>query len=133
MKLTPQQLRETADAIEAHNAGKPVQVQLKSGKWIDCLSGPEEWTFFGDLGYRPKPESKTRRWSKPDDVPGPVCWLRNNSGHEAMVIALHRDGPVCIGTEAERFEKTLPYRWENLTEWEHSTDRKTWHKCEVTE
>jgi len=58
MKLTPEQLRQTADAMDAFKAGKPVELQLEDGSWRLMVSGspPSEWSFLHDRGYRPAPE-----------------------------------------------------------------------------
>lgn len=141
-ELTPQDYRNMADAIEAQKAGRPVQyATLKyNGTRLDV---PGEWKSNGADGtgelddfktlfiYRPAPEPVTRPWSKPEDVPGPVCYLRNSTTgcgvHWFMVIQAD-EGTIDIqGREIS---------WDALAKegvWEHSTDRITWKPCVVVE
>lgn len=135
MKFTPQQLRETADAIEAHKAGRPVQYQLSDGSWmdIDPRTPLDYRSFYYNLGYRPKPEPKVRPWSKPEDVPGPVCWVRFTGGRgPALVVEICRTGfyaGAYIGSAKGSF-----WNWVEInSEVEYSTDRVTWKPCTVTE
>lgn len=83
--------------------------------------------------FRPFPEPKRRPWMKPEDVPGPACWLRlrdrdcENASLEVMIIAVSHRG-VTRFTDENHFLEWGNTNWEKL---EYSTDRKTWHKCEV--
>lgn len=131
--MTTEQGLQNALAMLAFYNGKPVQflnTQMVGTGWSDVFGTPF-WCFDKYL-YRPKPEPVTRPWSKPEDVPGPVCWVRNRAlaGNPLPVGSLI----VCV----ERWGVTLGAN-QTLAEWdvfetlEYSTDRKTWRKCEVTE
>lgn len=74
------------------------------------------------------PDVKTRPWSKPDDVPGPVCWLRTrlSKNNEDMITHVDPSGLFKGNGNDSIF-------YEMLGLYEHSTDRKTWKPCEVTE
>lgn len=126
MKLTPEQLRQNAAAMIAHAEGKPVQWREDDdAEWTDTEH--PIWQC-DDVSYRPKPEPKTRQWSKPDDVPGPVCWLRVvDDAAELMVVGMDE---LTIN-----ISQAGSYKWSKLHEegFQYSTDRKTWHKCEVSE
>ncbi len=132
MTTDPQQLRTEAEqllqraaAIEAHGRCEPIQfkTQHSQSKWQNSF-----WPVFNDSGllYRPAPKPVTRPWSKPEDVPGPVCWLRSESDHAFLVLEVHQSGMIIPG-------RTTQIVWDQVKWWEHSTDRKAWHKCEVTE
>ena len=56
MNLTPEQLRQTAAAIEAFNAGDAVEFQTIDGDWIPIQIPPSSWYFIYDKGYRPAPK-----------------------------------------------------------------------------
>jgi hypothetical protein len=82
------------------------------------------WDFWFFRTRRPLPEP--RHWSRPEDVPGPVCWMRGKRGSgvnsvERLVTIVQDE---CVGFSAGG----VAY-WNDLHEWEHSTDRKTWHPC----
>lgn len=82
---------------------------------------------------RPLPvEPKTRGWNKPEDVPGPLCWLRAKIQPEIlMLVSCIWPNGVSLNDGKSVFQKT----WDRLFEgeWEHSTDRKTWQPCTITE
>lgn len=135
--MTKEQALQNADAIRAHEAGKPVQFCFclgEEGDWKDC--GPTPLWEFNSTIYRPKPEPKARPWSKPDDVPGPVCWIRHHSSGKEdqwMVIGMCADGVKIAGAYGDWLEKPSTESWSRLREFYYSTDRKTWHPCTVTE
>jgi hypothetical protein len=125
--LTKEQLRDNAAAMLAFAEGKPIQFVASGYRattpiWADT----EELTHIHDIWHRPKPQPVSRPWSKPEDVPGPVCWIKSNSAFGAMVTGLHPDGLNCDGT---RFR----FRELSLAKAEYSTDRKTWKPCTVEE
>lgn len=76
--------------------------------------------------YRPKAGTKMRPWSKPEDVPGPVCYIQLPGTTAAHLITTIGDEGLYIGLG--HF-----WSWKELSNCKASTDRKTWHKCEVTE
>jgi len=132
MTPTPESLILTAAAIEAHAQGKPIQFRnfVHDNGWSD-MDRCATIDMLDRLEYRPKPESTTRQWNSPDDVPGPVCWIRGgvNDKYPSMIVGFHEKGVIMFSCLGEMHF----YDWENSPSWEHSTDRKTWYPCTVTE
>lgn len=129
--MTKEHLKSNAAAMIAFANREPIEWKhLGSGKpdgWNE-LKGSPSWDF-GDILYRPKPATKTRAWSKPDDVPGPVCWIRRTGTVNCgMIIRIGEMTIAGIGADA-----VVALKWGELEDYEYSTDRKTWHHCEVTE
>lgn len=128
--MTPQRAKELLPIISAYANGEPIQYRKDThSEWRDSLGG----LGFEAQGcqYRIKPKPVTRPWSKPEDVPGPVCWLRNGPTDCYPVMAL---GFNERGISLTRLEGGRNFvLWNELSSWEHSTDRKTWHPCTVTE
>ena len=109
--------------------GKPIQfIAANSDRWVDYLH-TDMMPDFANRPFRPKPQPVSRPWSKPDDVPGPVCWIRwiDERNNERMIV--HVDGSgIFSGSQM----KCVMFGGEFL-KWEYSTDRKTWHPCTVEE
>lgn len=129
--MTNEQLKQTAAAMLAVADGKPAQFKYRGqGReaWGD-IEDPE-WNF-AFCEYRAKPEPRTRPWNNPNDVPGPVCWLRDTTDARQMEqMVTHVDGSGVLSGTGHSYVVML---WSDSPRFEHSTDRKTWHKCEVTE
>lgn len=71
---------------------------------------------------RLKPEPKSVPWDSPEDVPMPVCWVREREDEVCgLIVHMDRDG-VDVGNDTY-------YRFSSLTDLEHSTDGKTWKPC----
>lgn len=134
MKLTTQQQEEAIGAIDAHRGGKPFQYFAKVvGEWrdVDNNATPLECLMVAQL-VRPKPEPKVRDWNCPADVPVD-CWLRlksGNTGWESRVIMVNHGRVTIVGGHADTLT-ALAY--DDLRNYEHSTDRKTWKPCVVSE
>jgi len=123
MKLTPELLRQNAAAMLAHADGLPVETRESSSPWrvtIDPI-----WDFENNQ-YRPKKEPVERQWSKPEDVPEPVCWIRlqTNPTAEMMVTAVCAMGVHAGGVLLE---------WAKLEDFEFATHRSGWKPCVVEE
>jgi hypothetical protein len=117
--MTKEQQKQFGKAMIAHAEGK--QVQFFDGiEWADCPT--PSWKSYSR--YRPKPAPSTRPWSKPEDVPGPVCWIKSRAETECLVVT--------ISPEGVRIASGL-CTWYSLFDKLHSTDRKTWLPCVVTE
>jgi len=132
MKELTQQQKDNLAALEAAYRGEPWQWQDTHGEWIPARSSNIHDTLLRGFDCRPKPPIVTRPWSKPDDVPGPVCWITNeyakNNGVSYMVVGIVSGG-VYIAISRNTI---IP--WHELAAlWQYSTDRKTWHPCTVTE
>lgn len=129
-------LRERADACDAALLCEPIERMQDNGKWTPAIvDNPER--FLSSSRYRRAPAPKTRPWSKPEDVPGPVCWIRRNE-----VNAPHSDNVMAmiVNTSDIGFEYFTRQNgfvnWcdvEKISSLEHSTDRKTWLPCTVIE
>lgn len=129
MNYSPEQIRMCADAKEALDKGQPIE-QLNAsygGKWT-----PFEPPFAlgGGWLYRPKPQPKRVPWSKPEHVPGPVCWIRPKSLPEGCALII-RVGPDTFAALAGSEVRSVGYG--ELWKYDHSTDRINWHPCEVEE
>ena len=125
-----QRLRQNAAAIIACAEGKPIQERSRTirGKWLD-INGQPAWSMWDRYEWRPAPEPVSRPWSKPEDVPGPVCWIRRQKGNvEMLIVAIHEEG-MMLNDAGGR----VPKEWSDISEHEHSTDRRTWLPCTVTE
>lgn len=125
--LTPEQLKQNAAAMIAFAEEKPIEV-FWGAKWEDYGYEPRDWHIHQ---YRPKatqPEPpKVQYWSKPDDVPGPVCWIRqkHSPALQMMIIAVWEFG---IGFR-DSVPRSLSIEFSQLGDYEHSTDRITWKPC----
>lgn len=130
MKLTPAQLREYASAVEAAMNDQPVEYwDEASQRWVLEKYIPDIWTT---TPHRPKPAPKTRPWSH-NDIPA-LCWIaplmeNGNRGLETMIIAV---GAWYVSVYS-CFEECKIVDFKDLHKYVYSTDRKTWHKCEVQE
>lgn len=131
--LTADQIQQNADAVKSHLENRPVEVRMRynaDDPWN--ISACPQWEFALFI-YRPKAESITRPWSNPDDVPGPVCWVRHSTRSNGST------GMMVIGLDAEGVEGMVHYasvellKWKDMEQWEYSTDRREWKPCEVTE
>lgn len=128
-KLTPEELKDAQDALAAANDGKPWQYFVR-GEWreTDCTVA---YILYHDYLIRPKPEPKTRPWNFPEDVPGPVCWIRPK-GHDwqRMIIMVNPLRITLVGGECRSLESKL---FIEIKDYEYSTDRREWKPCVVTE
>jgi hypothetical protein len=124
--MTPQRAQELLPIIKAFAEGKAVEQrsEINRDEWIPANG----YHIDSRLCYRIKPEPKTRPWSKPEDVPGPVCWISGDGIIGLLIVSFHSDGG---GLAAGRNE----YTWEDIEarKLKYSTDRKTWSPCTVTE
>lgn len=129
--MTTEQLKQTRDAMTAHLEGKPIQYRYlayENDPWRG-ITNPR-WDLITSL-YRPKPEPHTVPWSKPEHVPGPVCWLRlkdrnhDSSSLEAMIVA------VSSSAITVRTNDDVTCHYSKLEQFEHSTDRKQWLPCTI--
>ncbi len=110
-------------------------------------TGP--WTRYGEMNtadsfardasnytrtQRPLPTPPTLRpWTKPSDIPWPVCWLRRigDDSLHCMVVSVSITGvQIAMGDGVTFAAWSNAKRWEQL---EYSTDRKTWSPCGVME
>lgn len=133
----PALLRMNADCIEAFNRGEEIEFyDWEKQAWFKETRLVSSWGVL--TPHRVKRAPVSRPWSKPDDVPGPVCWIRykgNMSGAWSMVLSANTYGISSAGSFAGPLYTVRIGRnsWGDLSGFEYSTDRKTWHKCEVVE
>lgn len=129
--LTKEQLRDNAAAMLAFADGKPIQFNPSANndpdaKWLDTIDLTEIETVW----HRPKPQPVSRPWSKPEDVPGPVCWIRRHNCHwSRLVIMVNEKRISCIDGDCTAI-KSLDFS-ELAEHHEYSTDRVTWRPCTV--
>jgi len=127
--LTKEQLRDNAAAMLAFADGKPIEL-FTQDRWSESLFLKGDAHLLLDcMGqgnhYRPKPQTVSRPWSKPEDVPA-YCWLRNpRYANMHLVTQLVNEG-TCGHTLGLKV-------WSELNEYEYSTDRVTWKPCTVEE
>lgn len=125
MSVFLENLKEFVAAVEATEAGKPIQKQI-GGVWTD-VSGQIFWReeLQNLRCLRPKPEPIVVPWSKLEHVPGPVCWIRYKLEDRVyLVTSIHSAGLTLadqIGAD-----------WSHMDKFEHSTDRVNWFPCTVT-
>ena len=131
MILTPEQLKDLRDAIDATINGKQIQFRNCSiAEWTDHRTDEQPNFALKGCLYRPKPAPTTRPWSWHSDVPSPVCWIRGDGILAMMIVAFSTDGSgFILGNISE------VYSWSDILtrRLEYSTDRVTWHKCEVSD
>ena len=124
MKLSIYQLKQNAAAMIAFADGKPIQfIAANSDRWVDYLH-TDMVPDLTNRPFRPKPQPVSRPWSKPEDVPGPVCWIRVPGSDRLYLVSQ-------IFTEGMWFIGLGSLAWHELTAYQYSTDRKTWHPCTV--
>jgi len=139
MSYTPEELRQIADAMDAEKNGKQVEqfcvgistrwepVDINGIRVVSC--GDSRWI------YRPKPKPVTRPWSKPEDVPGPGCWIRTrlDPSSDALIIGTDSRGVYAVRQEQGDLNTTRVglITWNELQRGENSIDRKTWHHCTI--
>jgi hypothetical protein len=115
---------------EAEHAGD--ELALDGEGWVSIdICGPFRCPAHSVRTRRPLPPA-LRQWSKPEDVPGPVCWIRKSmcrTNGEWMILCLCISGARISSGTGRRI--TL-ISWVDLFSYEHSTDRKTWHPCTVS-
>lgn len=126
MKLTEQQIADNAAAVAAHLNGNPIErisFEYPAYGYRPCNS--PEWKF--DQGaYRPAPEPEPPKpWDCADDVPGPVCWIREVGSGGASLVCGVSEGGIWIVSRASDPQML----WCDISDWEYSTDRKTWKPC----
>jgi hypothetical protein len=131
--LTKEQLRDNAAAILAFADGKPIELFTQGGWSESQFTAGDAHLLLDCMGqgnhYRPKPQPSTHPWSKPEDVPGPVCWIRpsgdelNRDAQEYMIHTVDKSGV--------RYGKTYGMDFPIVGAWQYSTDRKTWKSCTV--
>lgn len=126
---TPESLRLTALAIEAHARGETVQFRrFRFTETWGELGSAGEMSNFDDFEYRPKPVPVMRCWQKAEDVPLNCCIrdIDSSGGSWSMVVSAGTGGINVITDGGLKF---LSY--ESLRDYRHSVDRQTWGKCEV--
>lgn len=126
-------LKQNAAAMLARADGKPVQYKPRNRNcaWI-TIRPPGPLAFdcsYND--YRPAPEPKVRPWSKPEDVPGPVCWMRQTGTKSHGLVAWIDEAGIGAHGMASNSTAVTGLMYEQLHAYEYSTDRKTWKPCTV--
>jgi hypothetical protein len=126
--VTYEQIKQTGLAMIAFSEGKRVEAALlrAPNSWHD-VEHPN-WHHEAAI-FRPKPQPVSRPWSKPEDVPGPVCWIRSEKGQsEKLVTMVASDGIRMFSLLGDHHTF---FGWNSLASYEYSTDRKAWKPCTV--
>lgn len=125
--LTEQQIADNVAAVEAWLNKEKVEVQYRDTPADPWEHEPNIEAFdFGTFYYRPAPDPSIRWWSRPQDVPGPVCWIKYGISAE-MLITVVGSSFVCSGRSIFGFIEIEKLKLQ------YSLDRKTWLACTVTE
>lgn len=125
MKLSIYQLKQNAAAMLAFADGMPIQfIAANSDKWVDYLH-TDMMPDFANRPFRAKPQTVSRPWSTPEDVPL-HCWLRSAPLSDQSWLV---NGVLNAGVYSAGGMKN----WNELRDYEYSTDRKTWKPCTVEE
>lgn len=114
--------------IKAWGEGKTLQTSLSQGQWIDQTSPDGVWFNLDADRYRIKPEPAIVPWDRPEDVPGPVCFVSMTEGRGwSLVIAADETGIEAASIDHE----VTYYSWSDLRDFDvkHSTDRVNWKPC----
>jgi hypothetical protein len=125
--MTSEELRQTAAAMLAFDAGKPVEVFLKGKQlgWHEC-SDP---TWNSDVYlYRPKPEPKTRPMTRAEFPFGAAVRHKLNPGGMLFPTSVSDDG---IAYTLSGTHYTHP--WLYLAHYEYTVNGIDFHSCTVTE
>lgn len=127
--MTTEQLKGLRDAIDARLNGKPWQWRCNGGLNWNAGNDPHSIPAMLANGYdfRATPVPVSRPWSAPEDVPGPVCWVR------AFASAVVSDLIVTISDKGFIRYNGIFTMWADTTHFEYSTDRREWKPCLVTE
>lgn len=99
-------------------------------KWDDLWCGGPWIGRCGLTTYRTKrppgyflPKPKARVPLTADDIPAPICWLRQGSGAPRLVTEIHGDGVYC------GFSSWLGFKKLHESEATYSADRREWKPC----
>lgn len=132
MKATAEQIEKSADAVIAFHLGKPVQQRKVDESENDWRPLTGNLTISQAWIYRPAPVQQKRLWSSAQDIPVGVVYIRSVRSEGlswAMIISAGTGGLNAAGDMSAIH--TVYY--DRISDYEYSTDRKRWHKCEVTE
>lgn len=126
---TKNELTDFRDAIDAHLIGNPVEHSNDGRAWLKTFT--PDWTA---RLYRPAPiPEPPKPWDSPDDVPGPVCFIRYVTCEETWQI-IHgagRDGIwILLGDNCNPTAHLVSYKTIGES-WLYSTTRAkgSWKPC----
>jgi len=136
--LDEDEVKDYGDSYDRH---KPAWTHETICNWLDggwrpgclCMMGKRQ-TYRtrltrAELAALDKPAApKTRPWNCVGDVPMPICWVRNKNAQNGAKWLAHC---VCISGIHYSGNSSL-LTWHELSNYEYSTDGKTFQKCEVT-
>lgn len=125
--MTPQRAKELLPVITAFANGEQVEYRTSIGEWESPDAGSV--LFCDNLDYRIKPKPVTRPWCCANDVPAPICWVRQTPTDRAKLITEVSDDGVMFGYGGTG----ASWIWFTNYPAQYSTDRKTWLPCTVTE
>lgn len=129
--MTKEQKLSTAAALVADANGKPWQWQTAYGEWKNGISIDERLAFGRVLRPAPEPEPP-KPWDCPEDVPGPVCWLRGKSmGGELLIVSVNSERIATSLGHGVQFGVEDKPEYYHFRDCEYSTTRRAddWHPC----
>lgn len=106
----------------------------RNGEWNRLWTGDDMYLTYRTrltreaLAALDKP--KVEYWSRPEHVPGPVCWVRKHGEYplEMMVVSVWDNGLAICDSYG-----VIKLVWGKCCDLEHSTDRINWKPCTVKE
>jgi hypothetical protein len=133
--VTPDRIREGWRLLRK---GEKREGEVFKGRFWAALD--RVWSDTCDLRFVetqtflvPADPAPTRQepWSKPEHVPGPVCWIRAAEpgavGYGSLFVAFDKRGIYTRDNDPE--DAFVP--WAEIHKYEHSLDRVTWLPCTV--
>lgn len=122
------QLKQTGLALIAASEGKSWQWMSSMGEWFEPrLEQNYGLRYYLAENYplRPMPQPAMRAWSKPEDIPGSVCFLRHKHAQPSIILVTGM-GPDGVSATTRNLS------WDLLaSKWEYSTDRLNWKPCTI--
>lgn len=136
-------LRYFAQICLAAAEGKQIQTRDALQGWRDIrMEDVRQYApdSFGGNALRIKPDPTPEYWSRPEHVPGPVCYLRkkHNPKGWCMIIAVsdtHFGVHTSFKSGGEWSTGSISLPWSALEDCEYSTTRadNDWQPCTVKE
>lgn len=122
----------TDPAMAEHYGTEPIE-KWSDGRWVFGFGNYCVYTYRTRKPagfYLPKPKRRVPLTA--DDLPTPVCWMRNGAGRSERnppcLVTEIWDSAIVIGSGSTG---GLRMSWRELTDggWQYSADRKVWLPC----
>lgn len=119
-------IQEKIAVMQAFADGKKVQARARSGRpadWFDV--DPPMWSWTTDE-YRIRPSECLTPLTQ-NDIP-PICWVRPPFSDDREFLVLGAS-LTAITYVTENSICSRSYEYLCTSDWQYSTDRKTWLAC----